>query len=145
MTKMAGVPRAKAWFTKCSVFCSLVQLRFGVAEFCSPDQTRTTVWKPPFPDPQLELALSTPRCGSGPKCRLESSPPPRLRPRTPPPHQPVPSRSIEKTGKGRGGGLMGRVRRGLREGSSNLNVGMGGGDPLKVSWGQTHIGGPSIS
>ena len=43
----------------------------------------------------------TPRCGSGPKCRLEGPPPPPPRPSTPPPPAWAgPSRSIVKRAKG---------------------------------------------
>ena len=90
---------------------------------------------------------STPRCGSGPKLRLEGAPPPfcALGPHTSPP----PSQSIETRASGVGakGGWVGREGLGLREGSSSCNGGKGdttriqGGFPPKGSLGQTHIWG----
>ena len=95
------------------------------------------------------LLSSAPRCGSGPKCRLEAPPPPPpLRPRTPPAHQPgpPPPGALRKRCQG-GWGEEGRRGRagngfGLREGSSNYNGGWGG--PSKHHLGpDPHLGAPN--
>ena len=74
---------------------------------------------------------STPRCGSGPKCCLETPPPTPLRPRTPPPPPAwaAPSRSLAKRAKGWGEkGRRGRGGKGFWfEGRVlQLQWGMGG-------------------
>ena len=99
-------------------------------------------------DPHQVLISSAPRCGSGPKCRLEPPPPP-------PPCAlgPVHPTSLghplpEPCKKSQGGGGK-REERAGREGvrlegrSSNYNGGWVGGPP-STSWGQTHIWGLPI-
>ena len=97
---------------------------------------------------QTQILSSTPRCGSGPKCRLEAPPPP-------PPCAlgPLPPTSLGRTlpepcKKSQGGwGEEGRRGRGgkgfgLREGSSDYNRGWGG--PSKHQLGpDPHLGAPN--
>ena len=88
---------------------------------------------------------SPPRCGSGPKCRLETPPPP------PPcalgtlPPQPAWAGACKKSQGGWGEeGRRGRGGKGfgLREGSSNYNGGWGGPSRHQLGGvGQTHIRG----
>ena len=89
---------------------------------------------------------SAPRCGSGPKRRLEAPPPSTpLRPRTPPPPPAwaAPSRSLAKRAKGGGGKSEGEGGEGggLAWGKGPPITMGDGGDPPNTSWGQTHIWG----
>ena len=92
----------------------------------------------------LALRLSsTPRCGSGPKCRLEAPPPPPPCALGPLPPLPEPCKKSQGGGgkrkrRGRGGKGFG-----LREGSSNYNGGWGG--PSKHQLGpDPHLGAPKV-
>ena len=85
--------------------------------------------------------LSTPRCGSGPKCHLEGRPPPPpMRPKTPPPPAwAAPSRITKRSQGKRDGAGWGGKGWGLREGSSTCNGGDGG--PFKGQLGpDPHLG-----